>query len=129
MRVLVCGDRNWSDVELLNRSLDTFHKELKISCVIEGEATGADTLARTWAQQTGVLVESYPANWAQYGRAAGPIRNKQMLEDGNPDYVIAFHNNITQSRGTRNMLNQALKHKGILEVILVSSSGVDQWQG
>lgn len=129
MRILVCGDRSWTDVELLREVLEALHEQLNISCVIQGEATGADTLARLWAQQQGVLVESYPAQWGQLGKAAGPVRNRQMLEDGNPDFVIAFHNNIAESRGTRNLLNQALKHKEILRILLVSSDGVDEWRG
>ncbi|MEM9912925.1 MAG: hypothetical protein AAF922_19365 [Pseudomonadota bacterium] len=37
------------------------------------------------------------------GRAAGPIRNKEMLDEGCPDLVVAFPG----GRGTANMVKQA----------------------
>lgn len=49
------------------------------------------------------------AEWDKYGRAAGPIRNKQMLLyvlEAKP-LVIAFWDGI--SRGTKNMVSQAEK--------------------
>ena len=50
----------------------------------------------------------YPADWDTHGRGAGPIRNKQMLEEGKPDLVIAFPG----GKGTANMIGQA-KEAGI----------------
>jgi hypothetical protein len=47
-------------------------------------------------------VERYRADWAKHGRAAGPIRNKQMLEEGKPDLVVAFPG----GQGTANMMSQ-----------------------
>ncbi len=55
-------------------------------------------------------VEAYPAEWARYHHAAGPIRNKQMLTEGKPDLVIAFHNDIEKSKGSKNMVALAKKH-------------------
>jgi len=77
--------------------------------VIEGEATGADTLARETAKLLDLPFEPYPAQWEKYGRAAGPIRNSQMLLEGKPNAVVAFHTNLAQSKGTANMVNQARK--------------------
>jgi hypothetical protein len=52
--------------------------------------------------------KEYPADWDRYGKGAGPIRNKQMLDE-NPDIemVIAFHTNLTNSKGTKNMIDRA----------------------
>jgi len=55
----------------------------------------------------GIDVKEYQAEWAKYGIAAGPIRNKKMLVEGKPDIVLAFHNNITMSKGTKNMIKVA----------------------
>ena len=107
MRVLVCGDRYWSDREMLFSVLDSLHAARPITCVIEGEARGADTLGRLWAEAHGIQVEKFPALWERYGRAAGPIRNSQMLLEGKPDLVVGFHPDILQSKGTRNMLKIA----------------------
>lgn len=109
MRVLVCGDRRWRDK---NTILTVLARLSDVDTVIEGEARGADTLAREVAEEYGISVLAFPANWNKYGRAAGPIRNKQMLDEGKPDLVIAFHNNITESKGTKNMLSQA-RERGI----------------
>lgn len=106
MRVLICGDRGWTDKDAIRNVLAGLED---VTHVIEGEARGADTLAREVADEFGITVLPFPAKWTQYGRAAGPIRNKQMLDEGKPDFVIAFHNNITESRGTKDMLEQARK--------------------
>jgi hypothetical protein len=54
----------------------------------------------------------FSANWEKHGLAAGPIRNRQMLTEGKPDLVIAFHENIEKSKGTKNMLELA-KQAGV----------------
>lgn len=103
MRVLVCGSRHFNDYELLEKTLET----LPITTIIEGEARGADTLARKYAEGRGLDVLPFPALWDKYGRTAGPIRNTQMLVEGRPELVIAFRG--PNSRGTQNMINQAQK--------------------
>ena len=105
-RVLICGDRNWDDYE----AIDNFVKKLPVgSVVIQGMCRGADMMARQSALKYGFEVEDYPADWFKLGNAAGPIRNKQMLDEGKPDVVFAFHKNFSQSKGTRNMIEQANK--------------------
>ena len=52
-------------------------------------------------------VLSFPAKWRQHGRAAGPIRNQQMLDEGLPTHVYAFHDHLDKSRGTRDMIDRA----------------------
>lgn len=109
--MLVCGDRNWTDRRYLYTVLD----ELLDICqavdepltIIEGEARGADTMAREWAESRDVPVLPFPAYWNRYGRGAGPIRNQQMLNEGKPHLVIAFHENFPESTGTRDMVNRA----------------------
>lgn len=72
-----------------------------ITTIISGACRGADRLAVMWAKSVGVPVEEYPANWGRYGKAAGPIRNLQMLKDGKPDLVVAF----SGGHGTLHMMN------------------------
>jgi hypothetical protein len=81
----------------------------KIDVVIEGEARGADTMGRLAAEDFGIPVLKFPANWGVYGKVAGPIRNRQMLSEGRPDLVLAFHNDIANSRGTKDMVKAAMK--------------------
>lgn len=88
--------------------LDSLRQTLGIDHIIEGEAAGADMMAKHWAAERGIPFTGYPANWFLYHRAAGPIRNKQMLTEGKPDMVVAFHGDIWSSKGTQNMVMQAL---------------------
>lgn len=103
MRVLVCGSRHFNNYNLLEKELET----IPITTVIEGEARGADTLARVYAERHGLDVLPFPADWNKHGRAAGPIRNTQMLVEGKPDLVVAFL--APNSRGTKHMIEIAQK--------------------
>lgn len=111
MRVLVCGDREWSNIQYIREALTLFNDCYGITCIIEGDCRGADKIAGIWADDVGIEHEKYPAQWDKYGKAAGPIRNKQMLDEGKPDFVLAFHENIDKSVGTKNMLLQARNRK------------------
>lgn len=106
IKVLICGDRKYINKELIEQFIISLPDD---SVIIEGEAKGADSIARDIALQHGLKVEKYPANWETYGKAAGPIRNAQMLKEGNPDIVVGYHDDIYNSKGTLNMLKIAKK--------------------
>lgn len=103
MKVLVCGSRHFNDFGLLENVL----KDLDITVLIEGEARGADLLARRYAEGRGIPVNAFPALWDKHGKAAGPIRNTQMLAEGKPDLVVAFRG--PNSRGTKHMIEISQK--------------------
>ena len=106
MRVLICGSRDFKD----GRRIEGIIKLLPSgSVVIHGAARGADSIAGKIAKEYGFQVISFPADWERYGRAAGPIRNRQMIDEGRPDLVVAFYSNKNKSRGTKNMVDQAKK--------------------
>jgi hypothetical protein len=104
MRILVCGDRNWKRMDVIERELKKFPPG---TIVIHGAARGADTIGGFVADKLGFDVIPFDAKWHIYGRAAGPIRNQQMIDDGEPDLVLAFHENINESVGTKDMVNRA----------------------
>ncbi len=104
-RVLVCGGRGYSDVDVVFRVLNASHNVWGISAIISGMARGADTLAVRWAAEKDVELVSFPADWKKHGKSAGPIRNQQMLDEGKPDMVIAFPG----GRGTDDMCKRARK--------------------
>ena len=108
MKIIICGDRNWRDYWAI---YDVISRLDRSSVIIHGAAAGADTIAGIIGRKLGFEVVSVPAEWGKYGRAAGPIRNKIML-DMEPDLVIAFHSDIRNSKGTKNMLDIAAK-KGV----------------
>lgn len=102
-RVLVCGGRDFNEADYAFEVLDRLHAEIGIGTIIEGDARGADEIGGQWADTRGIKLEVYPANWKKYRSAAGPIRNKQMLDEGKPDLVVAFPG----GKGTANMIGQA----------------------
>lgn len=106
MRIIVCGGRYFSDRSVVFWALDLLHSRREIMLVIHGDCRGADRLARSWARRHEVPDLSFRAQWHRHGDAAGPIRNRQMLEDGwmgKIDGVIAFPGGA----GTADMVQQA----------------------
>jgi hypothetical protein len=107
MRLLVCGDRDWWDRDLINEILDQLANQyLWDFTLVHGAATGADTMGGEWAKARDMPVDAFPAQWDRHGKSAGPIRNQQMLDSG-LDLVVAFHDNIRNSKGTKHMVGIA----------------------
>lgn len=91
MKVLVCGGRDYNKVAIFYLELDRIQQEKgKFTQIISGHARGADQLAEMYADQNNIPVRIFPAQWDKYGKRAGYIRNVQMLEEGEPDLVVAF---------------------------------------
>jgi hypothetical protein len=108
-RVLICGGVSFSDEELFNKTLDEMiDKENTV--LVSGHAKGADTLAEKYAEKHGIEIKVFPPEWSKYQKAAGPIRNRQMLgyiSEADEKLVIAFWNG--QSRGTKHTVETAEK--------------------
>jgi hypothetical protein len=103
MLLLVCGDRNWNNRPAIWDALRSYPAD---TVVIHGACRGADSIAGEEARRLGYGVREFPAEWSKWGKAAGPIRNRQMLAE-NPDLVIAFHENLAASRGTADTVREA----------------------
>jgi SLOG family YspA-like protein len=100
VKVLVCGSRTWTNWTAVLSAL----KRLAPDTVIHGGCpTGADSMADRWAKSNGVPVIPIKAEWGKYGRAAGPKRNRTMLDVSHPDLVLAFG----YGRGTNGMVKIA----------------------
>jgi hypothetical protein len=85
--------------------------------IIHGGARGVDTLCDHMAQARGFERSIYPAEWDKYGLGAGPIRNRQMLDNNKEiELVLAFHDSIEASKGTLHMCQYA-KTKGYPVVV------------
>ena len=124
VRVLICGSRFWDNESRIKLVLQSVMRNHSIVAVIEGEQRGADVQGRDAAKKLGIPVLPYPANWLSEGNAAGNIRNRWMLEDGKPDLIIAFHNNIENSKGTKDMIN--ISKKAGLPVLLVTDITIER---
>ena len=113
MKVLVCGGRdldpsrvwNWMEAHATELCADALARaqHVVITDVIQGGASGADQGAKRWAEASEIRVRTFPADWKQYGRAAGPLRNARMLAEGAPDVVVAFPGGA----GTKDMVRKA----------------------
>ena len=104
LRVLVCGGRGYTDRARAYAELDRLVPDNSV--IIVGGANGAYGLARDWffARIDRLsMIDHYPAEWGKHGRAAGPIRNQRMLDEGKPDLVVAFPG----GRGTADMMARA----------------------
>jgi len=111
MRLLVTGSRDWTDRQ---RVFDVLNR-LRPTVIIEGGARGLDTIVSQLAKSWGIPIITFPADWRTYGKAAGSIRNQQMLDEGKPDYVVAFP--LPQSKGTWDMVRRARKAGLAIEII------------
>lgn len=105
MRVLVCGSRSFGEKDTHARQMDQVLRDLPPDAtIVHGDARGADRMAGTWARENGRHEERHPANWEKHGKAAGPIRNSEMLR-ADLDRVIAFWDG--KSKGTKDMIDKA----------------------
>lgn len=97
-RVLFFGGRRYEDGDAVLRAVEAVHALLGPFVLIEGGATGADAFAKDAALHLGIEHKTFDADWSKYGRAAGPIRNQQMLDSG-IDIAVGFPGD----RGTEDM--------------------------
>lgn len=102
MRVIVCGGRGYQDRARLFAVLDDLHAANPIDLLIHGNAKGADQLADEWAVGKCDTSTFLPA-WEEHGKAAGPMRNQRMINEGKPALVVAFPG----GRGTADMVARA----------------------
>lgn len=75
----------------------------EISQIISGGAKGADTLAEKFAIENEIPIKKHLPDWDLYGKRAGFIRNKLIIDDAN--IVMAFWNG--KSKGTQHSINLA----------------------
>ena len=106
MKVIIAGDRNFTDLALMKEEIKK--SGFEITELVCGMARGADMLAYEWAAKRGIPIKSFHAIWSWHGKAAGPMRNQEMAKYG--EALIAFL--AKGSKGTRNMIYEA-KKKGL----------------
>ena len=108
-RIVIAGCRDYNDYMEAKGYIDfcisNVRKKNEI-VIVSGCASGADAIGERYAKENGFNVEKYPADWKNFGRSAGPIRNKRMAEIS--DYVICFWDE--KSKGTKSMIDYARKY-------------------
>lgn len=113
--LLVSGGRDFNNYLLLEEKLNYYlsNKNKKDVIILSGHAKGTDTLAEYYANENGITLEIFPANWNEYGKSAGFIRNAEMIKKA--DALIAFWDG--KSKGTKHAIDLA-KKKNIRVVIV-----------
>lgn len=98
MKTVIAGSRDITDYSILVKAMAHFPHE--ITEVVSGKARGVDTLGEIWANQNNVPVKEMPANWNEYGKKAGAIRNAAMGKYADAALIVWDG----ESRGTRHMI-------------------------
>lgn len=112
IKLAIVGSRDfpypWIISEYLKRK--TFHE------IVSGGASGVDTFAQEYAEVYGYPTTIFYADWKKYGKSAGFIRNKQIVEYATD--VVAFQ--YDNSNGTQHTINLAQEAGKLREVISVN---------
>ena len=121
MKLIVAGSR---DLYFAHYFIDAIEgnvfdfddEDNELTEVVSGDCeTGVDKAGEGWANSVGLAVTKFPADWDTHGKAAGPIRNKQMAKYA--DRLLLIWDG--KSKGSANMKKEMQKlNKPIYEVIL-----------
>ena len=107
MRVIIAGSRFLCEENLVREAVEA--SGFAITEVVSGkEPNGIDACGERWADENGIPVKPFPADWKRYGNPAGPIRNEEMAVYA--EALIAIPHPTKPSRGTRNMIRRAQQH-------------------
>lgn len=99
--ILVAGGRDFDDYDRVKADLDKHNPDV----IVSGMANGADKLGVRYANEYGVQLREFPAQWEKYGKSAGYKRNQQMLDEGKPNLVLVYWDGI--SKGAKHMLDMS----------------------
>ena len=113
MKVIVAGNRYkdpeakliFDDYELVLNAINSCG--FFITELVSGTAIGVDQLGEQWATTRSIPVTSMPADWNEYGKRAGAVRNKAMAEYADAAVIIWDG----KSNGTRNMIDEMIRQK------------------
>lgn len=127
VKVLVCGGRKYRNRARVKLILDAAVERLGLTAIVQGgqvtidpvteERYGADYLAKEWALARKLQCETFYADWDRLGPAAGPVRNKRMLDEAKPELVIAFPTPGAPNKGTNGMIKLAQEAGLVVHVI------------
>lgn len=96
-----------SNERLVYETIERMIDGADIKIIVGDCPTGADAFARIWCFTNNVEYDVYYADWERHGRAAGPLRNMEMIAQ-KPDLVLAFYAKGASNKGTSNCVKQAV---------------------
>ena len=103
MKLAIVGSRSLDNYETVKNAVDSLSTE--VTEVVSGGAKGVDSFAERYASEHDIPTVIYKPEWAKYGKRAGYIRNKDIVERA--DFVLAVWDG--ESRGTLDSINHARK--------------------
>ena len=114
MKIIVAGSRSFDCYWLLESKLDFYIGSHQPAQIISGTARGADQLGEKYAENRGLSIERFPADWDTHGKRAGYIRNEQMARYAT--HAVIFWDG--RSKGTASMIKlcttYSLKYRVVL---------------
>ena len=113
MKYAVIGSRHYSDYSKLKSVLEKYD----ITSIVSGGAKGTDQLAERYALEKSISIEVIKPDWNRYGKAAGIIRNKDIIN--HCDAVIAFWDGI--SKGTKSTIHFAENAKKLVTIHIIQN--------
>jgi len=123
MKLIIAGSRTLSPDPKSIYDLFYFVHQCPtlIEQVVSGGADGVDRSGEYFADEYNLDIKIFPADWKAHGKAAGPIRNKQMAEYA--DALLLIWDG--ESRGSASMKNEMLKlNKPVYEIIIKKTNVV-----
>ena len=105
MNIAIVGSRWYAEYDTIKEYILSKIDIKEVECVISGGANGVDRMAEKFAKEFKIKTKIFLPDWNKHGKAAGPIRNKDIVE--NSDIVFAFWDG--QSRGTKKSIELAEK--------------------
>lgn len=74
-----------------------------ITGLVSGGAKGGDRYAELYAERKGLPITIHKPDWDRYGKSAGFIRNKSIIDDA--DVIVAIWDG--KSKGTQHSMRLA----------------------
>lgn len=96
-KVIIAGSRSITDYKAIREAYLNY--EIRISEVVSGCAAGVDTLGEQLAEEFGIPVKKFPADWDKHGKSAGILRNIEMADYA--DELLSVWDGV--SMGTKHM--------------------------
>ena len=106
--LVVTGGRDYKHEKRVHELLKRIDPEV----VYVGDCpTGVDKFTRYWCDKSAVPFRVFEAQWDDFGKAAGPIRNKEMIEAAAQDVVKPILLAFPGGRGTEDCVMHAKYYK------------------
>lgn len=120
-RILISGSRNWSDQQTIYRALGEYAGAEHVVLLSGRCMQGADVICEAYALENDWEIEAYPADWKQFGKKAGPMRNAAMVAAG-ADIALIFIKDSSKGAGGCAMM----AHRSGIKTVVYNEIDISQ---